>query len=347
MPLLALFVVCGAFLSNSPLFASHRHDTVRVVFYNAENLFDIVDDPFTSDDEFTEEGLRHWNNYRLYRKLNNLAKTLLAAGGWTPPGLIGLCETENRLVLEKLIHHTALGNIDYRIIHHEGPDPRGIDVALLYRESMFVPDTVIPLEQKFPGDELKKTREILYVKGVLCSTDTVHVFVNHWPSKYGGVAQTQPLRNWVANTLRRLADSVLKAVPSAHIVIMGDLNDNPSSESVAGYLKAREDSADCQTPGLRNLMYPYRNEFNRGTHKFHEHWEIIDHIIVSPGLICPNSSIRVAGRRAYIFEAPFLLIKDEKFLGHKPNRTFSGPKYLGGYSDHLPVYIDLIINSEE
>lgn len=320
-------------------------DTVRVMFYNVENLFDTDNDPNTMDDEFTKEGFKSWNNYRFYRKLNNIAKVILAVGEWNPPVLVGLCEIENRFVLEKLIYHTALKNIGYGIIHADSPDPRGIDVALLYRKDLFSPVAINPLQQNFPSDNNKRTRDILYVKGLVTGQDTLHLFVNHWPSKYGGFAQTQPLRNHVAGFLRSFTDSILLACPAANIIIMGDFNDNPVSESVIGYLGALQDTSGCKDGGLRNLMYQYMNRFNKGTHKYQEYWDIIDQIIVSANLLCCENNLFIPERKAVIFDAPFLMVRDEKYLGFKPNRTFSGPQYLGGYSDHLPVYINIVIQN--
>ena len=205
----------------------------RIVFYNVENLFDVYNDSLTNDDEFTPEGERNWNNYKFYKKLNNLSKVIISIGEWNPPSVIGFCEIENRFVLNKLIYETPLKSIDYKIIHAESPDRRGIDVAFLYRESRFVPLFYSPIPINFPDDTLSKTRDILYVKGVLAEADTVHFFVNHWPSRYGGYEDSKPRRIFVASVLRSKVDSILSVNRDPNIIIMGDFNDEPWDESIS------------------------------------------------------------------------------------------------------------------
>ncbi len=199
----------------------------RVAFYNTENLFDIYNDSLTNDDEFTPEGFRHWDNYRFFNKLNNLYKVIVGIGEWNPPMIVGLCEVENEFVLKKLIYNTPLKNFDYNFIHFESPDHRGIDVAMLYRKSEFHPVTYQPFRIYFPDDTASSTRDILYVKGTIGDSDTLHVFVNHWPSRYGGYLVSKPKRAWVAEVLKSKTDSILGQNPSANILIMGDFNDSP------------------------------------------------------------------------------------------------------------------------
>ncbi len=159
---------------------------VRVLFWNVENLFDYHDDTTTRDEEFTNAGAMHWSYTKLRKKLADVGKTILAAGTWSPPGIIGFCEIENRYVLNKLIYDSPLKPFHYRIIHRDSPDRRGIDVALLYRETIFTPSYSEWIFIRFPFDTAVKTRDILYVKGALLNTDTLHLFVNHWPSRSGG-----------------------------------------------------------------------------------------------------------------------------------------------------------------
>ncbi|MBE0646566.1 MAG: hypothetical protein IH596_02160 [Bacteroidales bacterium] len=184
---------------------------VSVLFWNVENLFDYKDDTITSDEEFTSGGTMHWTFSKLQKKLAHVAKTILAAGQWNPPALIGLCEIENRYVLNKLIYQSPLKTFGYRIIHRDSPDSRGIDVAMLYRHNAFIPLHTEWITIRFPFDTAVTTREILYVKGLLLNADTVHLFVNHWPSRRGGEAVSAPRRNVVAAVLRAKVDSIIQS----------------------------------------------------------------------------------------------------------------------------------------
>jgi len=310
-------------------------NTIRVMFYNVENLFDPKDDSITSDEEYQPMGMRGWTYTRMKQKQLNVAKVALAVGGWEPPDLIGLCEVENRRVLYGLVKDTPLKNFGYRIIHYDSPDPRGIDVALLYRPEKFNVLISKPLAIHFPFDTSSRTRDILFVKGIVCKHDTINIFVNHWPSKFGGALATVPKRKFVASLVRSLTDSLLAVNPSANILIMGDLNDSPYEESVSKVLFAKMDSTNLAPDDLYNMHAGAGISWKRGTIKFREEWETIDHMIISRPLLKythPNS--------LHIFDAPFLLQDDEAWFGKKPFRTYYGAKYIGGYSDHLPVYMD-------
>jgi exonuclease III len=316
-----------------------QQQKARVMFYNTENLYDPEDDSLIADEEFTPAGSRAWSNTRLYKKLNNIAKVFIAAGEWDMPAIIGLCEIENRNVINKLIHYTPLKKTDYRIAHYESPDPRGIDVALLYRADKFkmVSKRAIPI--RFPGDSTSRTRDILYVKGILMGCDTLHIFVNHWPSKYGGTGASLPKRIAVARILRQYTDS-LKTAGVQNILLMGDFNDTPEDASVMEVLGACRDTANC-TSGLVNLMWPLVANPVVGTHKYAGHWSIIDQIIVSKPLFEGRSKLKII--KAQVFRAEFLLQPDAAHSGMMPFRTFSGFKYEGGFSDHLPIIADILV----
>ena len=314
----------------------------RIMFYNCENLFDIYDDSLTSDEEFLPEGERHWTNNRFYKKLQNTFKVILAVGEGEAPAIIGLCETENRFVLEKLAFDTPLKNYDYRIIHHESPDRRGIDVGLLYRKNYFTPVHNEAINITFPFDTATKTRDILYVKGLLPNGDTLHIFVNHWPSRYGGYMPTLDKRNFTAGILKNKTDSLLLQNPDAFIAIMGDFNDGPGDESMAKVLDAQDPSDKTISHKLYNLMLVKQVDWPFGTLKYRESWGIFDQMIVSGKLLDDSSKVQVSHTGAKIFHAGFLLEPDEVFLGQKTFRTYNGFKYSGGFSDHLPVFLDLI-----
>jgi len=310
-------------------------DAMRVMFYNVENLFDPTEDSTKADEEYQPGGMRGWTYNKLKRKEINISKVVLAVGGWDPPEIIGLCEVENRIVLHQLTTDTPLKSFGYKIVHRDSPDPRGIDVALLYRPDKFRVLYSMPISIRFPFDTTSRTRDILYVKGIACKRDTLNIFVNHWPSKYGGTMATIPKRNYVASVLRKHVDSLLVVNPEANILIMGDLNDSPFDESVSKVLLARMDSVNLAANDLYNMNAGAGISWKRGTIKFREEWETIDHMIVSRPLLSYTTP-----HSLQIFDPPFLLQDDEAWFGKKPFRTYYGAKYIGGFSDHLPVYMD-------
>jgi hypothetical protein len=314
----------------------------RTMFYNCENLFDIYDDSLTSDEEFLPEGERRWSNNRFYKKLQNTFKVILAVGEGEAPAIIGLCEIENRFVLEKLAFDTPLKNYDYRIIHHESPDRRGIDVGLLYRKTKFTPFCDEAINITFPFDTASKTRDILYIKGLLPNGDTLHVFVNHWPSRYGGFMPTLDKRNFAATILKNKTDSIVSDNSEALIVIMGDFNDGVSDESISKILQAKNPEEKSANDNLYNLMLVKQENWPDGTLKYRESWDVFDQLIVSGKLLDDSSKVHVSKAGAQIFHESFLLEPDETYLGQKTFRTYNGFKYSGGFSDHLPIFLDLI-----
>jgi hypothetical protein len=319
----------------------------RIMFYNVENLFDVFNDSLTNDDEFTPEGERHWNNTKFYKKLNNISKVIVSIGEWDPPAIVGFSEVENRFVLNKLIYDTPLKKFDYNIIHIGSPDRRGIDVAMLYRESRFDPVAYSPIRINFPDDSLYKTRDILYVKGVLAQTDTVHFFVNHWPSRYGGYEDSKPRRIFVASVLKHKVDSLCSILQHPNIIIMGDFNDEPWDESIHSGLSALTDTMGMKTNDLVCLMAGFNKTHVIGTNKYKENWGVIDQFIVSGNLLNGENKIHISPEGAQIYQEPFLLEKDDMNLGLRPNRTYIGPVYHGGFSDHLPIYMDINISHNE
>lgn len=342
--IIGLFCIeCGYSAAQEQLATqSIDQNTSRIVFYNVENLFDIYNDSLKRDDEFTPEGERHWNNTRFYKKLNNIYRVIIGIGEWNPPVIVGLCEVENRFVLNKLVYQTPLKTFDYKIIHEESPDWRGIDVAMIYRTSGFTPLEHRTIGISFPFDTASRTRDILHVKGVLQGSDTVHIFVNHWPSRYGGFLVTKPKREFVATVLRKQVDSLFLAEKKPNIIIMGDFNDEPLDESLQNILMARFDTTNLSEKDLFNLMSLYPKNRDGGTSKYQENWSIIDQFIVSSNLITGNQNFQISNQQAQIFNPDYLLEDDFKHLGKKPFRTYLGFSYNNGYSDHLPIYMDLI-----
>jgi predicted extracellular nuclease len=316
--------------------------TFRIVFYNTENLYDIDDDSMTNDNEFTPGGNMHWNLSRYNNKLQKIAKVLIAIGGWEGIDLAGLCEIENRKVLEDLLQSTPLAGLDYGIIHRESYDPRGSDVALLYRKKSFTPVFYDFMTPVFAEDSNSRTRDILYAKGLVKNADTLHIFVNHWPSRRGGKELSETRRIQVARLLKSKVDSVLNVNMNSKIVIVGDLNDEPIDKSVNFALGAIGDSSSVSDHTLYNFMYNYKMK-GEGSYKYLYEWNMLDQIMGSASLFNKQQKLFANFKDAHIFMADWMLEDDPKFPGKKPLRTYSGPRYLGGYSDHLPVYLDLHI----
>lgn len=321
---------------------SQRGDKgIRIMFYNVENLFDTRDDSLKADEEYVAGGTRGWTYNRMLQKVRNLSKVIMSAGGWEAPEIIGMCEVENKYVLNLLLKETPLQKFGYKMIHHESPDPRGIDVAMIYRPEKFKPLINRAIGIRFPFDTASRTRDILYVKGIVLGRDTLHLFINHWPSRFGGYTETIDKRNHVADVLRSKVDSIMSANPYSKIVIMGDFNDEPTDESITSHLRASMDTVNIMKGELYNMMAGAGILWDRGTIKSREVWNTIDQLIVTEPLLTASAGLYTTPHFAHIFDAPFLLQDDEAWFGQKPFRTYNGFKYIGGYSDHLPVLLDL------
>jgi predicted extracellular nuclease len=306
------------------------------MFYNAENYFDCVDDSLSNDDEFTFNGIRGWNRSRLFDKTERIAKVILAAGKWNPPVFVGLCEIENRNVLEVLTKSATLSRFNYKIIQKDSPDERGIDVAFIYRPDLFHPLNYQTIKVIDSTDVTFKTREILQVSGILNNCDTIHVFVNHWPSRYGGIMETVRYRKLAANALINSIRNIKKTYPEGKIVCAGDFNDTPRDESMKELVKEEESGLHDNYWKMINLSEKWMSEEIQ-TLKNQYTWEVFDQWIVSDSFLSQNSCYRFLTTE--IMKAPFLLEPDTKFGGVKPKRTYIGFKYQDGFSDHLPVLL--------
>jgi len=299
-----------------------------VMFWNLENYFDTFDDPQTSDNEFTPFGEKHWSWRKFTAKRNGIAKVIISAGEETNyPALVALAEVENRFVLEQLVRSTPLALLNYGIIHRDSPDERGIDVALLYRKKVFRPLSVNFVYVPLP-DSTAKTRLIMYVKGVFEELDTIHLFVNHWPSKFGGEEASLPNRVAAAKTLKNKTDSIFALNKNANILLTGDFNDTPDSQ-------------------IFNVLENFTNLASglflkgEGTIRYRGKWELIDQFMVSGNLLNTKEPIFCDSSAMKIYKLPFLLEKDKEYLGLKPKRSYIGPRYNGGISDHLPIMISI------
>ena len=311
-------------------------DEFTLMFYNTENFFDCENDSLTQDDEFTPEGDRRWNYFRFHEKAERLSKVILAAGKWNAPVLVGLCEVEGQQALEVLVKQTALDKYNYKIIHKDSPDERGIDVALIYRPEFFKPVDYKTINVSDPSNAKFKTRDILHVSGIINNCDTIHVFVNHWPSRYGGVMETMRLRNLAAGILKKSIQELYTEFPKAKIICMGDFNDSPEDESLLGVLKAvKTDSPEI--PGeMVNLSYDWIGRPVQTIKNLYS-WQVFDQFIVSDYFMDSKKCFK--SLNAEIFDQPFLLEPDKKYGGVKIKRTYVGFKYQDGFSDHLPILL--------
>ena len=310
------------FLCLFPLFAFGQ--SLTIVELNCENLFDYLDDEGKDDAEYLPEATRHWTKKRYWRKLNNIAQELLSCSDEGIPDLIALCECENDSVLRDLTKRSLLQNAGYEYLMTSSPDLRGIDVALLYSPFSFAPIRSYPIRVT-PIDGMRPTRDILYACGETPSGDTLHVFVVHFPSRYGGERYSRPFRKVVADRLCLSLDSIQGLNPDAQILIAGDFNDGSDSPVLQQI---------CQH-GIKNLTKEARGENGvKGTYRYQGEWESIDHILASPYIYNKVDT-------AFIHSPKFLLEDEKLYGGYRPRRTYNGMRYQPGYSDHLPLVVHL------
>lgn len=296
-------------------------EPLRVVNYNVENFFHPAHDSVAGvpkeDEEWTQEGERHWTFTRYKRKTENIARVLTVMGEWDGVDVVGLQEVENAACLKRLCY--TLRRNEYAFVHYESPDRRGIDVALIYKKARI--DTIrtraisVALQSAHLG-RYETTRDILYVSARVDKRDTVHFFVCHLPSQRGGSAETQWKREIAKKTLQQVVDSVFALHPEAKIVVMGDMNSAPKEDLT----------------GLTNRMIGLQSERAKGTHKWHGQWTCLDQFYTSPAM--DSSSV------VRIFDAEWIMEQDDKYMGLKPKRTFNGYRYQDGFSDHLPILLE-------
>ena len=297
---------------------------LTLVELNCENLFDCQDDSLKQDEEYLPEATRHWTSRRYWRKLNNTAQELLSTCDDRIPDLIALCEVENDSVVNALVHRSLLRNAGYEYLMTQSPDIRGIDVALLYSPAAFAPISSYSLRVQ-PIAGMRPTRDILYVSGRTLGGDTLHVFVVHAPSRFGGERHSRPFRLAVADRLCQSIDSLQAVSPDAHILVAGDFNDGADSPALRRIGQHR----------LRNLTKDARGQHGvRGTYRYKGEWESIDHVLGSRSIYNKVDTV-------YIHAHQFLLEEERLYGGYRPRRTYNGMRYQPGYSDHLPLVVRL------
>lgn len=309
------------------------------MFWNVENLFDTRHDSLKKDQDFLPQSTRNWNYTKFKKKISQIARTIAAAHGWDPPVLIGLCEVENEFTMNTLMRHHSLASLGYRYILTESDDPRGIDVALMYRRDRFKLLHWTSIQASTPE---KPTRDILYACGRLIHGDTLDVFVAHFPSRRGGARNSEKHRIKVARKIKNFTDSIFRIRQQANILIMGDFNDQPDNRSVKEILCAVSPPPNPHPDSLYHMLANKANRTHTGTYKFQGEWNLLDHLIVSGSMLDQQSDFYTSESHASIIKLPFLLTQDEKFGGEKPFRTYNGMRYQGGYSDHLPVLIEFV-----
>lgn len=292
---------------------------LTLVELNCENLFDCKHDSLKQDTEWLPDGKRKWTPARYWRKLNHIGQEILSCQQEGVPDLVTLVEVENDSVLFDLTHRSLLRGAGYEYLMTESPDVRGIDVALLYQPMTFRPICYDYLDVK-PLEDMRSTRDILYVQGETLNSDTLHIFVVHAPSRYGGEKQTRPNRQLVVD---RVMNVVRQLPADAKVIIAGDFNDEATDPA----LRFLEDN------GLHNITAKATGSHGaKATYRYQGFWQSIDHVFVSTVLL--NSV-----EQTFINDAPFLLEEDKKYGGVKPLRTFNGYRYQRGFSDHLPLVV--------
>ncbi len=300
-----------------------------IAFYNLENLFDTVDDPDRMDETFTPVGEARWDEKKLKAKVRKLGSVIASIGQQDnpyKPVLIGVAEVENAVVLEKLINSPQLKELGYSFVHYDSPDERGIDTALIYRSRFFkiLSSEAVNMFLKTPEGQPDLTRDILYVIGELAG-QRVHVLVNHWPSKRAGEAETAYKRLEAAKQNRIIISKIKSEEPDARIIVMGDFNDDPQSDSITHLM-----DTDFYNP-MELLLTN-----DEGSTTYRGKWNLFDQIIFTNNFMKPYQNPFVF-EKADIFNAASVVIQKGKYKGN-PFRTYAGPKYLGGVSDHFPVY---------
>lgn len=315
MTKISIFTVAIMLVLSNQLFAQK---SVRIAFYNVENLFDTIDGE-NDDAEFLPGGKNNWDTQKFNEKITHIREVLLAL---KKPIITGFSEIENYSVVRKIISHKDFKN--YGIVHYESPDARGIDVAMIYDSAKLTLLESGKIRFVLPGEQKATTRDILWAK-YQSKKSIFYVTVNHWPSRRGGADDTDVKRVKAAETVGHFIDSLLTLDPNSKIILLGDLNDHPENNSVQLLNKT-----------LAPMITKSSGEFG-GSYNYNNEWGILDHILISKGLSNGKPSIIKDSGKIHSF--PFLI---EEYKGQLvPKRTYAGNKYLGGYSDHLPVSINI------
>jgi len=310
-------------------------------FYNLENLFDTIDDPNKNDEEFLPNGVNQWNTEKYTTKLHNMAYAISTIGTDISPdgvAVLGMSEMENRRVLEDLVAQPELADRHYQVVHYDSPDRRGVDVGLIYNPKYFKMTSSKSYRTVVPNQPDFITRDQLLVSG-LFDGEPMHFVVMHWPSRFGGEKRSLPGRVAAATLCRHIADSILREDANAKIIMMGDYNDYPDNKSVTEYLRASGDMKDLRDGEFFNPMYDLHKK-GYGTNYFRDVPGVLDQTVITPGLL-PTDYSTYQFKVAKVHNKEFLKQHGGRYNGY-PFRTFAGGVWMGGYSDHFPVYVILL-----
>jgi hypothetical protein len=322
---------------------TQNYKVICVGFYNLENLYDTINQEGVNDEEFTPDGSRNYTPAVFKDKIDKLGSVIAGMGTETTPdgpAILGVAEIENRTVLETLVQHPSISKRNYKIVHFDSPDLRGIDVGLLYNPKYFKPISSEKLEVPLKNADGSRyyTRDVLFVTGVL-DGDTVHIFVNHWPSRRGGEEASAPSRALAAGVCKQKIDSIMAINSGSRVFLMGDLNDEPVSPSVTKVIGATGDINKIKAGGMFN---PWVDFFKKGlgTLAYQDAWGLFDQILFSAAYLDKKQE-SYHFHKSVIYNKEFMVQKTGKYRGY-PMRTYDGNRYNGGYSDHFPTYIILL-----
>lgn len=317
--------------------AMSAQERFRIMSYNVENLFDCQDDSLHQDEEFLPSALRRWNSFRFYQKVANIGKVIIAASAPDIPDLVGLCEVENDSCLYALVHRSPLREFHYKYVMTQSADVRGIDVALLYQPKTFRLLSAESLRIAPPSPHFSPTRDVLHVTGRIASRDTLDVYVVHAPSRRLGKKESTPYRRAVMERIRQSVDSIVRIRRQPNIVIMGDFN-APAHDPILTKALAVQ---PLQPPYSPDALYNLLAADTAGTYKYKGLWETIDHIVINGQMLRSSATFSTTSTSGQVLRFPFLLQRDERYGGTQPYRTYHGVRFIGGFSDHLPIVADL------
>lgn len=316
-----------------------QYQKLYVAHYNVENLFDTINDPKTADEDFLPTGSYGWTKERYEHKIKQLGRVIKDMNDGQGPDILGLCEVENELVVAALVKHLrSTTKTNYAYVHFDSPDGRGIDVAMIYNRKKFKVQHSKSLLVVLPGDSSRPTRDILVVSGQLPNKSKVHVLVNHWPSRRAGQDASELARMAAAQVARRAVDSLHRTFAGSAVMVMGDFNDTPADKAPLEVLGAVWPAST--TAPLVNPFLPLHSDSTQGSYRYRNNWQFIDHISLSPWLMQNDGKLRYVPGSAAAVKQDYQLEQEGRFKGN-PFRSYAGNRYLGGFSDHLPVKIVL------
>ena len=337
---LLFFVIHASLIKSQKTDPDKNYFISAIGFWNVENLYDTLNDQWKNDEDFTPAGTNAWTGQRYWTKIDRLAEVISQmATDITPDGLaiLGLCEIENKSVVQDLVNSKRLKSRNYQIVHIEGPDVRGVDPSFIYNPVYFKVTKAVSYRVPMVTDSLHKTRDILVVSGLLVG-ESLTVLVNHWPSRRGGELASRPNRNSAAKMARHIADSITSADPKAKVAIMGDFNDDPTNVCVKDIVGTYGELTKVETDKYFNPMEkPFKE--GTGTLAWKDSWNLFDQILLNKSWL-PTGYDTWQYHNVRIFNKEFLKSDFGNFKGY-PFRTYGGASYTGGYSDHFPVFITI------